>query len=71
MVVTLRCMENLTAEQGFYAMFLFLNQYDREMSGTANVRDVLGDLNPAVDGKSSDPGAWTDWLRVVSQATSG
>jgi len=71
MAVTLSCMENLTAEQGFHAMFLFLDQYDREMSGTANVRDVLSDLNPAVDGKSSDPAAWTDWLRVVNQATSG
>ena len=62
---------SLTPEQGFHAMFLFLDQYDREMSGKANVRDVLSELHPAVGGKSSDPAAWTDWLRVVNQATSG
>jgi hypothetical protein len=62
-------MENLTAEQGFHAMFLFLDQYNREMSGTANVPEVLSDLNPAVDGRSSDPAMWQDWLRAVEAAT--
>jgi hypothetical protein len=68
-VVTLGCMENLTAEQGFHAMFLFLDQYNREMSGTANVPDVLSDLNPAVDGRSSDPAMWQGWLRAIEAAT--
>ena len=61
-------MENLTLEQGFRAMFLFLDDYNGQMNGTAELRDVLSDLNPAIDGKSSDPGSWSDWLKACDRA---
>jgi hypothetical protein len=61
-------MENLTLEQGFRAMFLFLDDYNEQMKGTAELRDVLSDLNPAIDGKSSDPAAWSDWLKATGRA---
>ena len=57
----------LTPEQGFRAMFLFLDSYWSEFK-TANVADVLGDLQPAEDGQSSDPAMWPEWLRAVEAA---
>ena len=56
----------ITAEQGFAAMFEFLQSYWTEMN-TAEVADVLGDVNPAYGGRSSDPAAWVDWLRAVEK----
>jgi hypothetical protein len=46
------------------ALFLFLEGYWSEFK-TANLADVLGDLQPAEAGQSSDPAAWHDWLRAV------
>jgi hypothetical protein len=54
----------LTAEEGFAAMFAFLNRYWEEFK-TANLADVLSDLQPATLGQSSDPAAWADWLVCV------
>jgi hypothetical protein len=56
------------AEQAFRAMFLFLDSYWSEFK-TATLADVLGDLQPAEEGRSSDPAAWHDWLRAVETAT--
>jgi len=58
----------LTPEQGFRAMFLFLDSYWSEFK-TATLADVLGDLQPAGEGQSSDPAAWNDWLRAVESVT--
>lgn len=54
----------LTPEEGFRAMFAFLHSYWSEFK-TATLADVLGDLQPAEDGQSSDPAEWQDWLRAV------
>lgn len=59
----------LTAEQGFAAMFAYLNSYWEEFK-TANLVDVLGDMNPAQGGRSADPAAWEDWLAAVRKVTS-
>ena len=56
----------ITVEEGFAAMFEFLQNYLREMT-TAEVADVLGDVHPAYGGRSSDPAAWCDWLRAVEK----
>lgn len=45
-------------------MFAFLHSYWSEFK-TATLADVLGDLQPAEDGQSSDPAEWQDWLRAV------
>ena len=64
-----RCLvEALTPEQAFRAMFLFLDRYWTEFK-TASLADVLGDIQPAEDGRSSDPAAWHDWLRATEDAT--
>jgi hypothetical protein len=49
-------------------LFLFLENYNEEMNKTAEVREVLGDLNSAIDGKSSDPASWSHWLKAISRA---
>jgi hypothetical protein len=54
----------LTAEEGFAAMFGFLEAYWNEFK-TANLADVLSDLQPAVGSQSSDPAAWANWLKSV------
>ena len=59
---------SLTPEDGFAAMFEFLSGYWSELA-TATVADVLSEMNPAYGGKSSDPGAWHDWLVAIETAT--
>jgi hypothetical protein len=54
----------LTPEQAFKAMFYYLDAYWRRFQ-QAEVRDVLGDIQPAEAGTSSDPAAWEDWLLCV------
>jgi hypothetical protein len=55
---------NLSEEEAFAAMFEYLKGYWSEFK-SANLADVLGDLQPAEHGRSSDPAAWEDWLRCV------
>jgi hypothetical protein len=62
-------MENLTPQQGFQAMFLFLDAYYQRTKGAAELGDVLGDLSPATDGQPSDPATWEDWLEALRRAT--
>ena len=58
--------EMLTTEDGFAAMFEFLKKYWSEFK-TANLADVLGDMQPAYGGKSADSAAWSDWLQSVEK----
>jgi hypothetical protein len=51
-------------------MFEFLKAYWQEVK-TADLADVLGDLQPAADGISSDPAMWSDWLRAIAKVTQG
>ena len=62
-------MENLTPQQGFHAMFLFLDAYHQRANGAAKLGYVLGDLSPARDRIASDPAAWEDWLETLRRAT--
>ncbi|HXC77592.1 MAG TPA: hypothetical protein VNU19_11120 [Candidatus Acidoferrum sp.] len=55
----------LTPDDGFAAMFEFLSSYWTEFK-TANLADVLGDIQPD-GGGTSDPAAWWDWLRSVEK----
>jgi hypothetical protein len=54
----------ISSEEGFAAMFEFLNRYWQEFK-TAAVPDVLSDARPAYGGQSSDPAAWIDWQASV------
>jgi len=56
----------LTPEDGFAAMFEFLRSYWNEFK-TANLADVLSDVQPGYGGKSADPAAWAVWLKSVQK----
>lgn len=56
--------ETLTPEQAFLAMFYYLDDYWHRFEN-AERRDVLGDLQPAEAGSSSDAAAWDDWMQCV------
>lgn len=56
----------ISVEEGFAAMYEFLQIYWSQLN-SANVADVLGDVQPAYGGQSSDPAAWFDWLRAVEK----
>ena len=58
----------LSAEDGFAAMYQFLRGYWDEFK-TANLADVLGDLQPADRGQSSDPAMWEEWMGAVRKVT--
>jgi hypothetical protein len=58
----------LTAEDGFAAMFEFLRSYWEELK-TADLTDVLSEMNPAQHGQSSDPAAWEEWVKAVRKVT--
>ena len=57
-------MATLTAEQAYEAMFCYLSEYWKRFEHAA-LGDVLGDMQPAKRGTSSDPAAWEDWLKCV------
>ena len=57
-------MRALTPEDAFYAIFLYLTDYWRRFENAA-VKDVLGDIQPAGAGLSSDPAAWDDWMSCI------
>jgi hypothetical protein len=47
-------------------MFEFLRSYWNEFK-TANLADVLSDVQPGYGGRSSDPAAWAIWLKSVQK----
>lgn len=55
----------LSPEQAFQAMFVFLNAYYERTEGTAELGEVLGDIQLSTDGSTMDPAAWGDWLAAI------
>ena len=55
----------LTPEQAFQAMFAFLSAYYERTGGTADLGEVLGDIQQTKDGSTMDPAAWGDWLAAI------
>jgi hypothetical protein len=68
MVFAAQISKNLTDEQAFRAMFRFLESYWSEFK-TATLADVLSDLNPGEQGRSSDPAMWSDWRKAIDTDT--
>jgi hypothetical protein len=58
----------LSPEQAFRAMFVFLSEYYDRTQGTAELGEVLGDIQPNANGSTMDPAAWGDWLAAVDAA---
>jgi hypothetical protein len=55
----------LSTEQAFQAMFVFLSAYHERTEGTAELGEVLGDIQLNKDGSTMDPAAWGDWLTAI------
>ena len=56
-------------EQAFAAMFEHLSDYWREFPA-ANLSDVLGDIQPAYRGQSSDPAEWPRFQAAAGRVLS-
>jgi hypothetical protein len=60
--------ESLTLKQGYLAMYAFLDAfYNRTRS--EGVVGLLGDMSFLIDGSTTDPAAWGDWLDAVKKIT--
>lgn len=59
-------MSNLTSEQAFKAMILFLEEF-YSRTNSDDVGGLLGDLIILDDGSTADPAAWRDWEKCVSK----
>lgn len=55
---------NLTEEQAFVAMFIFLERY-YELTSAEPIGDLLGGMQTLADGGTADPAAWNDWCDCV------
>ena len=55
---------NMTEEQAYMAMFLYLEQYLAE-SGLDDLKCVISDLLFTLDGTTMDPATWANWLEAV------
>jgi hypothetical protein len=62
-------MLTMTERQGFDAMVLFLKEWYRQTKYD-QIGIVLGELKMLPDGRTSDPAAWSDWMRAVNRALS-
>jgi hypothetical protein len=61
--------KNLSSEQAFRAMFLFLNAYYDRTQGKSELASVLSDIQLDPDsGSPADPATWEDWLAAVNAA---
>jgi hypothetical protein len=58
---------HLSPEQAFRAMFVFLSEYYERTARSAELADVLGDIQLlGSDGMPADPAAWDDWLAAIN-----
>jgi hypothetical protein len=59
----------LSPEQAFNAMFVFLDQYYERTGRSPELGALLGELQLNRDGRPFDPAAWDDWLAAINKAT--
>lgn len=62
--------DQITVRQAYAAMYQYLKKvYD--LTGSDDLAGLLGSMSLLPDGQPADPGAWSDWLRAVSEAKAG
>ena len=61
-------MEQLTAEQSFAAMVVFLRAY-WERGHSEEVADLLSGLQLLGTHRTADPAYWDDWMQAVRKVT--
>ena len=57
----------LDERQAFEAMRIYLQQFWEETKGSAEVGEVLSDIQIESDGDTHDPAAWHEWLKAVAR----
>lgn len=57
----------LTYHEAYQAMFMFVEQYYRQLGSAFDIRDFLGDTQLMENGKPLDPAMWSDWISVVNK----
>lgn len=60
--------DSLSLEEGYKAMFLYLEAHWRKTGKPDEIGGVLGGMALASgDGKPMDPAAWSDWEEAVAE----
>ncbi|MBL0122734.1 MAG: hypothetical protein IPP88_08375 [Betaproteobacteria bacterium] len=59
--------DQITVEEAFRAMIVFLDRYYERGGGKDTLGHVLGDVSQFLwaDGSPNDPAQWQDWLDAV------
>jgi len=59
---------NLTQEQAYRAMFIFVRTYYRRIGNVnAEIGELLGDIQLLEDGTPADPAMWQDWVDAIDK----
>jgi len=58
---------NLTQEQAYRAMFIFVRTYYYRIGNVhAEIGELLGDIQ-LLDGAPADPAMWQDWVDAIDK----
>jgi hypothetical protein len=62
--------EQISVEDAFRAMVIFLDRYYDRGGDVDTLGDVLSAISQTIweDGSSNDPAQWQDWLKAVKEA---
>jgi len=60
--------ENITPQQAYLAMFIFLDYHNKHCSNEMMVGEILGSGSILVDGGTADPAFWGEWLDAIEKA---
>jgi hypothetical protein len=63
--------EQMTPQQAFNAMSLFLERYYQRVGEPSELGAVLSDIQLLPDGSTADPAMWNDWLEAVRRSNQG
>jgi hypothetical protein len=55
----------LDERQAFQAMTIFLEEFWKSFGGQAPIGQVLNEIEIEPDGRTHDPAAWEEWIRIV------
>jgi hypothetical protein len=59
----------MSEHEAYLVMVDYLASYAAR--GGSDLRDLLGDMEPAPDGESNDPAVWPDWIESVDRIRDG
>ncbi|WP_042267772.1 hypothetical protein [Paraburkholderia heleia] len=62
--------EQISVEDAFRAMVIFLDRYYDRGGGVDTLGDILSAISQTIwaDGSPNDPAQWQDWLDAIKEA---